>query len=345
MLRATFPRAMMIGLAIIPVVFLSSGARAADCVDFPQVAWWNDLTHGKVIAYVNQNHSGDWSGYIDKWARQLTKVQALKGLGKGIIIPSTGAKLEGIALDDYVSKLKQRVEINTCLALQAGAKNIIAKADDIAAKARAGTPPADPEFSPEEAETLEQEPDLSSLPELEPEPMTFVEAVNAFRDDEHETAIKAFKLMANGGDANAQNALGYMYRRGLGADKDTLQSMFWYRKAAKQGSAVAQYSLGEITRKEGQTKVQKAAALEWITKAAKQNYGDAQFTLGLIFFQGEGITKDINESYFWLALGNENSHDKSSQLLAHVETLIDEDAKLEQDQKIENWLSKDKSAQ
>ncbi|MHA1597528.1 MAG: tetratricopeptide repeat protein [Alphaproteobacteria bacterium] len=195
--------------------------------------------------------------------------------------------------------------------------------------------------APDAANAQQASPEMP-IPEADaPIPaISFDDAVAAFKAGEHEAALAALKPLAEDGNALAQNALGYMYRRGLGADKDMLQSMFWYRKAAIQGNAVAQYSLGEITRKEGQTKVQLAAALEWITKAAKQNYADAQYTLGMILFQGDVIPQDLPEAYFWLALGSQNAHQKSARLLAHIETLLDEDDKLEQDQRLEDWQPK-----
>ncbi len=55
-----------------------------------------------------------------------------------------------------------------------------------------------------------------------------------------ETKVKAEK-----GDAKAQTLLGdIMYGNGEGVDKDYVEAVKWYRKAADQGHAGAQVNLG-----------------------------------------------------------------------------------------------------
>jgi TPR repeat protein len=46
------------------------------------------------------------------------------------------------------------------------------------------------------------------------------------------------------GFAAAQAVLGNMYRKGEGVEKDAVQALRWFRKAAEQGVAQAQYNLG-----------------------------------------------------------------------------------------------------
>lgn len=340
MARTDFIFRPLFGLTLLPALLLSTPnpAAAAVCPPYPQVSWWGNLTHKKTISYVNKNHGGDWTSYITKWERQLDKVQTINGMGKSIRIPSTGLKLEGVQLTDYITKLKQRVDINRCLSMQEAGSETGGSAAVQETKEQTGV--AD---GGESAEVDGDAAPEAAVPEPAPEPAlqpkTFEDAVAAFRAGDYETALAVLRPLAKDGMADAQNALGYFYRNGLGVDKDLLQSMFWYQKSARQGNAAGQYSLGEITRKEGRTKVQLAVALDWITKAANQNYADAQYTLGLVFFQGGGIPQDVSKSYFWLALGKMNDHAKSVQLFTQVENLVDEDIKLEQDLKVEDWLS------
>lgn len=343
---------LLFGLALLPALLLAaSNPAGASCPPYPEVTWWNNLTHQKTIQYVNKNHGGDWSSYLTKWERQLARVTAIMSMDKGIRIPSTGMTLKGSQLSDYVSKLKQRIDVNRCLSMQVKNGSILTvetpESEDVPDGEEAAEldGEAAPEIPPDESD-LASLPELSNielLPELEAEPElqpnTFEDAVNAFNAGNYKTAIKVLRPLAKDGMVDAQNALGYLYRNGLGVEKDLLQSMFWYQKSARLGDAVGQYSLGEITRKEGRTKVQQAVALEWITKAANQNYADAQYTLGVVFFQGNNIPQDVPHAYFWLSLGMQNEHAKSMRLFNHVETLVDEDMKLEQDLRVRDWLS------
>jgi serine/threonine protein kinase len=50
---------------------------------------------------------------------------------------------------------------------------------------------------------------------------------------------------ARQGDADAQNAVGVRYHKGVGVKEDPFQAVFWYRKAAAQNHPSGQYNLGE----------------------------------------------------------------------------------------------------
>ena len=50
-----------------------------------------------------------------------------------------------------------------------------------------------------------------------------------------EESIKWFKLSAKGGFWSAQVKLGFIYEHGRGADRDLKESVYWYGQAAEQG--------------------------------------------------------------------------------------------------------------
>jgi TPR repeat protein len=56
----------------------------------------------------------------------------------------------------------------------------------------------------------------------------------------------AVRTLAEQGDAEAQFALGTMYRDGQGVTRDYEEALRWWRKAAEQGVVDAQYALGNI---------------------------------------------------------------------------------------------------
>jgi TPR repeat protein len=99
--------------------------------------------------------------------------------------------------------------------------------------------------------------------------------------------------------APAQSNLGCMYNRGEGVEKDAVQAVHWYLKAAVQGYAVVQYNLGCMyDRGEG---VEKDAvqAVSWWHKAAVQGDADAQYNLGCMYKQGKGVEKDAVQAVNW----------------------------------------------
>jgi uncharacterized protein len=68
----------------------------------------------------------------------------------------------------------------------------------------------------------------------------------AFAKGDYAAALRLFRPLAEGGEAQAQFALGYMYVRGNGVAPDPAQAASWYRKAADQGYAIAQIGLSDL---------------------------------------------------------------------------------------------------
>jgi TPR repeat protein len=57
-----------------------------------------------------------------------------------------------------------------------------------------------------------------------------------------------WRLAADQGDANAQNALGHFYAAGLGVPRDEVAAYMWFSLAAAQGDRVPNNSLPKWTR-------------------------------------------------------------------------------------------------
>ncbi len=95
---------------------LHTAQAATKCDPFPEVSWWGNLTHDKVIRYVEKKHDGDWAPYIKKWEAQVETMQGVYKRKSAVIIKAKGIRLEGDVLLVYMAKVKMRVAINHCLA-------------------------------------------------------------------------------------------------------------------------------------------------------------------------------------------------------------------------------------
>ena len=118
-----------------------------------------------------------------------------------------------------------------------------------------------------------------------------------------ETGLSDFeknKKRAEGGEAVAQNNLGFMYQEGKGVPKDEVEAVKWYRKAADQGHADAQFVLGVVYEEGKGVPKNEVEAVKWYRKAADQGNARAQFILGGMYAKGEGVPKDEVEGYAWL---------------------------------------------
>ena len=111
------------------------------------------------------------------------------------------------------------------------------------------------------------------------------------------------KAKAEIGDAEAQFIIGWDYWTGTGVDRDLVEAVKWYRKAAEQNNAAAQYNLGKCFF-DGQGVVRNMAeAVKWYMKAAEQNLAWAQCNLGQCYRNGQGVAKDEVEAVKWLRKG------------------------------------------
>jgi len=58
--------------------------------------------------------------------------------------------------------------------------------------------------------------------------------------------FERWEILAEAGDATAQNSLGIMYTEGLVGPQNSTEALKWFRLAAEQGYADAQNNLGTM---------------------------------------------------------------------------------------------------
>ena len=102
------------------------------------------------------------------------------------------------------------------------------------------------------------------------------------------TAMRAWYDLAEAGDAEAQNNIGYLYEEGLGVAQQYDVAMEWYRRAAESGSVEAEHNLGMMY--VGGKGVAKSwsQGLMHFRKAAAQGLVESRYMIALSYFQGEG---------------------------------------------------------
>jgi len=127
----------------------------------------------------------------------------------------------------------------------------------------------------------------------------FESAHRAFKSGDYARAKEQLQILADAGDAKAQNNLGYMYLNGIGVEKDYEMAMKWYRMAARQGVAEAQHSLGFMYAEGLGTATVAEIALKWYREAAGQGLPEAQFNLAYMYENSIGIRRDDAEMFRW----------------------------------------------
>jgi TPR repeat protein len=107
------------------------------------------------------------------------------------------------------------------------------------------------------------------------------------------------KTMTEQRDAYAQYRMGYRYANGDGVEKNLVESLKWYRKAAENGQIEAQYRLGFIYEQGRGVPVNYVESASWWRKAADQGHAGAQFSLGYCYGRGEGVPRNPSEAAKW----------------------------------------------
>ena len=120
----------------------------------------------------------------------------------------------------------------------------------------------------------------------------------AYEIRDYVTALRELQPLAEQGNADAQNYLGFMYYKGKGVPQDDKAAVQWYRRAAEQGDADAQKNLGVMSRAARFNLGFKAAAQQ-LRRAAEQGIAFAQGKLGWMYAQGKGVPIDYVYAHMW----------------------------------------------
>ena len=122
----------------------------------------------------------------------------------------------------------------------------------------------------------------------------FDKGMAAFDKKDYAAALREWRPLAEKGNANAQNSLGFMYEQGQGVAQDYKEAVKWFRLAAAQGNGSAQNSLGFLyDNGQGVTQDYKEA-VKWYRLSAEQGNADAQLNLGALYFCSGSIKPDTN---------------------------------------------------
>jgi len=123
-----------------------------------------------------------------------------------------------------------------------------------------------------------------------------------------ETAtLEQLRLMAEKGDAAAENALGLRYATGDGVPLSEVEAVHWFTKAAEHGNVSAQSKLGSI------------------------------------YFSGRGVPPDANQAYFWMVVARLNGDDASKTLAPFVRVRLTRAQVASIEQEAARWLQQHNS--
>lgn len=151
-------------------------------------------------------------------------------------------------------------------------------------------------------------------------------------DGTNKVALEWYEKAAEKENRYALNALGAMYRDGVGTYKDDQKSLDYFKRSAIAGHFGAMGALA-FAYLEGKGTIRDyAEAHKWLLKAAdeddKSKWSDVhkvRNALGALHEYGLGVEKDIVLAYAWYNIAASGGYDKAKQNLARVEKAIKTD--------------------
>ncbi len=114
-----------------------------------------------------------------------------------------------------------------------------------------------------------------------------------------EQKFHAELVKAEQGDVKAQYAIGEMYEKGRGVEKDPRLAFSWYSKATQQGNIKAAYKLGMAYLNGTGIRKNYRKAHDWLNKSSNQGYARAQYSLGTLYENGLGTVQDLDKALEW----------------------------------------------
>ena len=118
-------------------------------------------------------------------------------------------------------------------------------------------------------------------------------------------AVTLMKTAVDLGNTDAKNALALMYMQGRGLQRDDEKAVELLKLAAEEGSVSALYNLGYFF---DEISNDYESAAHYYTAAASHKDPDALNNLGVLFYEGRGVPKDLNEAtYMWALAIREGS--------------------------------------
>jgi SH3-like domain-containing protein len=148
---------------------------------------------------------------------------------------------------------------------------------------------------------------------------TYNQALDAYNNEDYETALPIWRRLAAEGNADAQYALGVAYFKGEGVSRDLNNSMKWFEQAANSGNVQAMFNLGAAYWEGNGTRQSYAEAVQWWEKSATAGQSAAQYNLGLAYYLGKGAEQDLDQALKWIRQSAENGHDGAQKVLSVID--------------------------
>ena len=139
----------------------------------------------------------------------------------------------------------------------------------------------------------------------------FQEGMKLYNYSDYPNALECFELSLKQGEKMSDYYIGNIYAMGKTVPRDLQKAKLYLDKAVKNNIPEAMYQRGLIAIEEKET----TKGLMLLDQSTKFYYKPAIKQLGVIYYQGEGIPKEIEKAVIYLKLGAEQNIQLSQYML------------------------------
>ena len=139
--------------------------------------------------------------------------------------------------------------------------------------------------------------------------------VEAWQRQDYQAAVRAWRPLAERGDADAQFNLGHAYRLGRGVEQNLATAEQYYARAARTGHAEAGAMYGLLLFQNGR----RSEGLPYIQRAAEAGDPRAQYVYGTALFNGDLVERDWPRAYALMRRAAEQGLPPARTQLAEME--------------------------
>lgn len=136
---------------------------------------------------------------------------------------------------------------------------------------------------------------------------------------------------------SAAASLANLYLLGKGRPKNLKNALYFAKKAAENNDAFGQYLLGNILKTHEKDYF---AAKHWLEKSAQQGNANAANELALIYFDGLGGSRNLQQALFWFMIAEEYNSPEAHQNRMKVQTRVTYEDVLKAQSMARKWLKK-----
>jgi TPR repeat protein len=129
-------------------------------------------------------------------------------------------------------------------------------------------------------------------------------------------AYDIFAVLAKNGDAEACNAIGMMFKQGLGPAQNDEKAMRWFQKAVEGGYAKAALNIALLYQYGHGVKQDYKKSIEWLEKAQEMGYDDIDYHLGYAYYKGLGVKQDYKTAFQYFDKGTKKENAACTYMLA-----------------------------